>query len=222
MGDRDTCSAVRPDTRSGSIPRNAALRLVWLKRLALVASMTCGVACAADAGDPDKGDGGGATADHVGTPPVDGGGSDDTFVGTMDTGSPTQDSTTPEDTSPVEDTSPPPEDTSPPEDSAPETATGTGCAAGAMVITMTKTGNSGSFGTTDAVCIEFMGSVNGWNASNVQGRTVTVTGSATTMPTITAGTLGNQPAESPGADGFIYWNYTGSATAVTFASMSTF
>jgi hypothetical protein len=64
--------------------------------------------------------------------------------------------------------------------------------------------------------------VSGWNASNVEGRTVTATGSTTQTPAITGDSLGNQPGLMPGADGFIYWNYTGGAGAVTFASMSIF
>jgi hypothetical protein len=49
-----------------------------------------------------------------------------------------------------------------------------------------------------------------------------VTGSATQSPTITGGSLPNQPGLQAGADGFIYWNFTGRAGDVTFASVSIF
>jgi hypothetical protein len=96
----------------------------------------------------------------------------------------------------------------------------TGCAPGAVVIALDALGNSGNFGTLGAVCITFQGTVSGWNASNVEGRTVIAMGSTTQTPTITGDSLGNQPGIAPGADGFIYWNYT--AGTVAFSSMSLF
>jgi hypothetical protein len=85
---------------------------------------------------------------------------------------------------------------------------------------MTKTGASGNFNVLGAVCVTYMGAVTGWNASNVQGRTVTVVGSTTQMPAISGDSIGNQPGLSPGADGYIYWNF--SAGTVDYSSISTF
>jgi hypothetical protein len=85
---------------------------------------------------------------------------------------------------------------------------------------MAATGSSGNFGTTGAVCVTYKGSVTGWNASNIDGRTVTAVGSTTQTPTPSGGTLPNQPGLMPGTDGYIYWNYT--AGTLTYASMSTF
>ena len=79
---------------------------------------------------------------------------------------------------------------------------------------------SGSnFNTTGAVCVQHSGGVNGWNASNLQGRTVTVTGASTVGPiTPSGGGIGNQPAMSPGSDGNVYFNIT--AGTYTYANMS--
>jgi hypothetical protein len=97
-----------------------------------------------------------------------------------------------------------------------------GCAPGARVVTMTARSNSGYFGTTGSVCVIFKGNVAGWNASNVEGRTVVASGSTTQAPKITDVALGNQPGLMPGPSGFIYWSYTGGTDAVSFASMTLF
>jgi hypothetical protein len=93
-----------------------------------------------------------------------------------------------------------------------------GCAPGATVIPLTVLGSAVVFGTTGAVCVTYMGSVTGWNASNVEGRSVTVMGSTTQTLAMIPGE--NQPGLMPGADGYIYWNFT-SGTA-SYASMSAF
>ncbi len=41
-------------------------------------------------------------------------------------------------------------------------------------------GQSGNFNTTGAVCYTVSGTINGWGCSNMQGRTVTVNGTAVT------------------------------------------
>ncbi len=90
-----------------------------------------------------------------------------------------------------------------------------GCAAGAKVLSL-KLSTSAPFGTLGAVCVTYAGSVGGWNASNAKGRSVTAVGSKTvTLTTIPEGT--NQQALGPGADGFIYWNF--SAGTYTYAAM---
>jgi hypothetical protein len=83
-----------------------------------------------------------------------------------------------------------------------------GCVAGAAVVTMAKLNTVVKLGTIGRVCVQFKGTVSGgWNASSVEGRSVTVTGSTTrTITNIPEGT--NQPALLPGSDGYIYWNYT--------------
>ncbi len=107
-----------------------------------------------------------------------------------------------------------------PVDTGPPPPPPTGCATGATVIAMKAKGASGNFNVLGAVCVTFTSSVSGWNASNVQGRSVTAVGSTTQMPVISGDSLGNQPGLSPGTDGYIYWNYT--AGSVDFTSMSIF
>jgi hypothetical protein len=188
-----------------------------------------GIQCTAAGDDGGAGD---ATVDDGGAeaevpeagdeppPPDTGTGTSDAGV---DTGSPVVDSG-----SPVVDSGSPPIDSGSPGTDAGAEGGLAGCAPGAAVITMTATGNSGNFGTTGPVCITFQSSANpadgvsGWNASNIQGRTVTATGSTTQSPAVTGNSLGNQPGLLPGPDGFIYWNYTGGTGAVAFASMSLF
>jgi hypothetical protein len=74
-----------------------------------------------------------------------------------------------------------------------------------------------AFNTTAAVCVVHTGGVNGWNGSNLQGRTVTVTGSTTPI-TPSGGSIVNQPAVSPGSDGNVYFNFT--AGMYTYAAMA--
>ena len=85
---------------------------------------------------------------------------------------------------------------------------------------MTAAGSTSNFGTTGAVCVTFQGNVTGWNASNVGGRSVTVSGSTTQTPAIAGTSLGNQPGLNAGADGYVYWNFTGGAGDVDYASMT--
>ena len=79
------------------------MRVVWVQRVALVAGMASGVACAADVGDAFKGDGGVFSGDEVTSepPPADGGAPHDSSVPPqMDsTQMPLPDVTVPEDTS---------------------------------------------------------------------------------------------------------------------------
>jgi hypothetical protein len=191
--------------------------LVWGAVVAIAAS-----ACAADPGDSAKGNasdavtsssgGGGTSSGSSGTAPGDDGstGTTPTPDDASEAATVASDDASTDDASvdvpvdaPVNSDAPPP----------------TGCASGATVIAMTALGNV-NFGTAGAVCITFMGNVNGWNASNVQGRTVTVVGSTTQSPAISGDNLGNQPGIMPGADGYVYWNYT--AGQVSYASMATF
>jgi hypothetical protein len=218
----------------------------WVARIAMTlgpiaASASIG-ACAADTGDPTKetqlsGTDGPVISGEAGTPPGPDSSSspppgmdatataDAPSLGDSPTSFP--DSTSPFEASPLPEGAPP-VDGSPPVDAPASLDTGpvdtgpppTGCAAGATIIAMTKTGASGNFNVMGAVCVTYMGTVTGWNASNVQGRTVTVVGSTTQMPTITGDSIGNQPGLSPGADGYIYWNF--SAGSVDYSSISTY
>jgi hypothetical protein len=73
---------------------------------------------------------------------------------------------------------------------------------------MAKLNTVVKLGTIGRVCVQFKGTVTGgWNASSTEGRSVTVTGATTrTITNIPEGV--NEPAILPGADGYIYWNYT--------------
>jgi hypothetical protein len=94
------------------------------------------------------------------------------------------------------------------------------CAAASEILAITALpGNSGSFNTTDTVCVFFHGSVSGWGVSNGDGRTVTSMG-ATTFGPASATTLNTPPAIAAGADGSVYWIFT--AGTVSFASMFIF
>jgi hypothetical protein len=64
------------------------------------------------------------------------------------------------------------------------------------------------------VCLENHGNVNGWNASNAQGRTITVSG-ATTQTVTGSGGVPNQPGMTAGADGYVYWNFTAGTYSYT-------
>jgi hypothetical protein len=93
------------------------------------------------------------------------------------------------------------------------------CATDAKVIVMAKSNTSVAFGTLGAVCVKFAGTVSGWNASNVEGRSATAVGSTMqVLATIPEGR--NQPAIGPGSDGFIYWNFT--SGMYTYAAMFAF
>jgi hypothetical protein len=105
-------------------------------------------------------------------------------------------------------------------DTGPPLPPPTKCAVGATIVAMATTGPAVLFNTTGAVCITYRGSVNGWNASNVNGRSVTVVGSTTQMPLVVDDSIANQPGLLPGTDGYIYWNFT-TGTA-SYASLSAF
>jgi len=95
-----------------------------------------------------------------------------------------------------------------------------GCAAGATIIVMPAIDHSVAFGTLGAVCVTYKGTyVNGWNASNVQGRSVTVTGSTTTaLATVPEGD--NQAGLTAGPNGMITWSFT--AGRFAYAAMFAF
>jgi hypothetical protein len=190
--------------------------------LAASSALACLAACAADPGDPPK-DSSGDGSSTPDTATFDSGGQPyDSYVPPEDSIGPMTDSSVPTDTSTPVDASMPSE-SAPPDDSPVVDETGpppTGCATGATVIKLTMTGSTSNFGTTGAVCVTYMGSVNGWNASNVQGRSVSAVGSTTQTPAITGDSIGNQPGLMPGTDGYIYWNYT--AGAVSYSSMDLF
>ncbi len=212
--------------------------------LAPVASSAWVAACAADVGDAAKKEGVTVpVADSSVPPSVEAGppGSDaappppppaaDAATSILDATSfadatsPADTTAPPGDASPLPEAAAPPDDASPPDEAAP-VDTGppppppTGCATGAMMVAMTKLGASGNFGSAGAVCVTYMGTVSGWNASSVTGRTVTAVGSTTQTPTIMGDQLGNQPGLAPGADGYIYWNF--SAGSESYSAMSTF
>jgi PQQ-like domain len=100
------------------------------------------------------------------------------------------------------------------------TTSGGGCASGAVVISVTSCSSLPSFNTTNAVCVKTkVATINGWNASNVQGRTVTAKGATTQGPiTPTNASIPNQPGLSAGSDGFVYFNFT--AGSVNYTSMA--
>ncbi len=153
-----------------------------------------------------------------------------------DATSPADATAPPEDSAPLvdategrPDTSPPADaralaDTSPPIDAPVDSAESgqppAGCTAGAVMVAITKTVSSGNFGTAGPVCVTYMGSVMGWNASSVQGRSVTVVGNTTEMPAVSGDIVTNQPGLMPGADGYIYWNWT--AGTASYSAMSIF
>jgi hypothetical protein len=105
---------------------------------------------------------------------------------------------------------------------APRDATASsGCAGGAEVFSASSCGSlPSSFNTTGAVCVRVkVNTINGWNASNVQGRTATATGATSQGPiTPTNGSIPNQPGLPAGSDGFVYFNFT--AGQVTYSSMA--
>jgi hypothetical protein len=105
-------------------------------------------------------------------------------------------------------------------DASPDASVAAGCAAGATIFTPASCGSLSSFNTTGAVCVKIKAAtINGWNASNVQGRTVTAKGSTTQGPiTPTGSSIPNQPGLSAGADGFVYFNFT--AGQVSYTSMA--
>jgi PQQ-like domain len=105
-------------------------------------------------------------------------------------------------------------------DAATDASSSAGCATGATVLSPAACSSMPSFNTTGAVCVKIkVATVNGWNASNVQGRTATAKGSTTQGPiTPTNGSIPNQPGLSAGSDGFVYFNFT--AGSVNYTSMA--
>jgi hypothetical protein len=198
--------------------------------LAPVATSAWIAACAADVGDASKvsnplsgsNDGSPSSSDTGAppgffdqtSPPSSGDGStnsgDSTSPSSQDTGSPGETS------APVDSPVNPPDGG--PVDTGPPPPPPTGCAADAGVIAMPATKNSGNFNELGAVCVTYIGNINGWQASNTVGRSVTVVGATTqTLATIPNE---NQPGLNAGADGYIYWNY--SAGTENYTSMSVF
>jgi hypothetical protein len=194
-----------------------------------------GAACAADPGDPLKGQDNGIASpgpdgsttvpveegsigveDASSTPPVQPEGS--TTVNEPDSGqtttTPSEDSSTPmgEPDAAMEAAMTPPE-------------AGSGCAAGAALIPIAygvNGGNSGNFGTAGPACVQLMGSVKqGWGISNGTGRTVTLTSASGTMGPVDA-TAYQSLTQTPqaGPDGNVYWNFT--AGAYDYCSMYIF
>jgi sugar lactone lactonase YvrE len=91
-----------------------------------------------------------------------------------------------------------------------------GCASGAKVFAVDSCGNLTSFGTTGPVCVKVnLNAVNGWNASNVQGRTVTAQGATTQGPFAPGANLPNQPGLTAGSDGSVYFNFTAGQASYT-------
>jgi len=166
-------------------------------------------ACAADAGDPLKVEGG-ATAEVTGEP--DGGVVGDDASGAGD--APLQDASPSvgNDAPGVVAESSTPQDTGA---TMPDVVVGAGCAAGAVVIVLMPaagqfTANSGNFDTAGPACVQLMGSVHqGWGLSNEQGRMLTLTSAAGTTGPVDATTYASLPAApQAGPDGFVYWNFT--------------
>jgi len=76
---------------------------------------------------------------------------------------------------------------------------------------ITFTWNTGNFGTTGAVCYRVQAKVNGWNCSNMTGRTVSVNGG-------TASTTCGGGALAQYSDGYTYFSV--SAGQFAWASIS--
>jgi subtilase family serine protease len=105
-------------------------------------------------------------------------------------------------------------------DAASDASGSAGCANGSTIIAETGCASFPNFNTTSAVCVKVkVNTVNGWEASNVQGRTATVRGATTEGPiTPVNGSMSNEPGLSAGADGFVYFNFT--AGSVPYSSMA--
>jgi hypothetical protein len=187
------------------------------------------VACAADAGDPLKVEGGPA-ATMTGGPDEGLGGDesvassdasvqDDPMVVGMVVGSDGPGMTGVESSAPM--------DAGP---MIPDVGVGPGCAAGAQVIVLMPAAgqynaNSGNFNTLGAVCVELSGSVHqGWGISNGQGRMLTLTsGAGMTGPIDASGSIASLPAApQAGSDGFVYWNFTADTDMVDYTSVYIF
>jgi hypothetical protein len=88
-----------------------------------------------------------------------------------------------------------------------------------MFTTTCGGGGISNFNSMGAACIQFKGNVNGWNASNAQGRTITATGS-TTQTVAGSSAVPNQPGLNAGSDGYVYWNFTPTSSCCAYAGMS--
>jgi hypothetical protein len=95
-----------------------------------------------------------------------------------------------------------------------------GCAANVTVLVMPTLDSLIQFNTGGAVCVKFKGGIDGWNASNAAGRSVTLVGGGATQTLKTIVDDQNQPGMTAGTDGYIYWNFT--AGTFFFASVLAF
>jgi len=95
-----------------------------------------------------------------------------------------------------------------------------GCAANVTVLVMPTRDSLVQFNTGGAVCVKFKGGIDGWNASNAAGRSVTLVGGGATQTLKTIVDDQNQPGMTAGTDGYIYWNFT--AGTFFFASVLAF
>jgi hypothetical protein len=106
-------------------------------------------------------------------------------------------------------------------DAASDATVASGCASGAKVISLSACGGTPPFNTTGPVCVKVKASaVNGWNASNIQGRTVVAEGASTQGPVAPTnyGGVPDQPGLSAGPDGFVYFDFT--AGQVSYSTMA--
>jgi hypothetical protein len=187
------------------------------------------VACAADAGDPLKVEGG-PPATMTGGPDEGLGGDesvassdasvqDDPMVVDVVVGSDGPGTTGVESSAPMEAGA-----------MIPDVGVGPGCADGAQVIVLMPAAgqynaNSGNFMTLGAVCVELSGSVHqGWGISNGQGRMLTLTSAAgMSGPIDASGSIASLPvAPQAGSDGFVYWNFTADTDMVNYTSIYIF
>jgi hypothetical protein len=88
-----------------------------------------------------------------------------------------------------------------------------------MFTTTCGGGGISNFNALGAVCVKFQGNITGWNASNAQGRTITVTGATTQTVTGSSG-VPNQPGLTAGPDGYVYWNFTPTSSCCAYTGMS--
>jgi hypothetical protein len=105
-------------------------------------------------------------------------------------------------------------------DAATDGSRSVGCVSGSTIIAETGCASFGNFNIAGAVCVKVkVNTVNGWEASEVQGRTATVNGATNEGPiTPVNGSMSNEPGLSAGTDGFVYFNFT--AGAFPYSSMA--
>jgi hypothetical protein len=207
-----------------ALPMKSARSTARLTVLSLIAGAHS-AACAADAGDPLKVEGG-AVVTMTGGPDAGLGGDESAgnsdasvedapmVVGSDGPGIVAFESSAPMDAG----------------STTPDVGVGPGCAAGALVIVLMPAAgqfnaNSGNFMTLGPVCVELSGSVHqGWGLSNGQGRMLTLTsGAGTSGPIDASGSLASLPvAPQAGSDGFVYWNFTADTAMVPYTSIYIF